>query len=227
MNNTPEEKQPSTTLREVIWKDLYDEFMNGYTGKLPISAKSFYEFLKLKSAPTSSLKWVGIDELVKKAVAHAKKHSYELNEDSYILGVEDTVEKLKSAPTEPDGEYWKKRCEAAEQVIYTGATHPEWNNRYNKWEALKSLPIKYEPKDDKQDEAKMENEIPRRIRMGKWTPAEKSIYDAMQEVEKLLPDTRHTEAVVLLSKAKDLIADVVDEKETHSFDKHHPLDMFD
>jgi len=58
----------------------------------------------------------------------------------------------------------------------------------------------------------MENEIPRRSRLDLNTPAEKAIYDAMQEVEKLPADVKLTEAVTLLAKAKDLVSDFVDEK---------------
>ena len=58
---------------------------------------------------------------------------------------------------------------------------------------------------------KMENnDTPRRIRIDLFTPAEKAIYDAMQEVEKMPPDTRLTEAVVLLYKAREKVADFVD-----------------
>lgn len=56
----------------------------------------------------------------------------------------------------------------------------------------------------------MENEIPRRNRLDLNVPAEKAIYDAMQEVEKLPADVRLTEAVTLLAKAKDLVSDFVD-----------------
>lgn len=56
----------------------------------------------------------------------------------------------------------------------------------------------------------MENEIPRRNRLDLNTPAEKAIYDAMQEVEKAGADVKLTEAINLLSKAKDLVADYVD-----------------
>lgn len=56
----------------------------------------------------------------------------------------------------------------------------------------------------------MENEIPRRNRLDLNVPAEKAIYDAMQEVEKLPADVRLTEAVSLLAKAKDLVSDFVD-----------------
>lgn len=58
----------------------------------------------------------------------------------------------------------------------------------------------------------MENEIPRRSRLDLNTPAEKAIYDAMQEVEKLPADVKLTEAVTLLAKAKDLVSDFVDAK---------------
>lgn len=58
----------------------------------------------------------------------------------------------------------------------------------------------------------MENEIPRRSRLDLNTPAEKAIYDAMQEVEKLPADVKLTEVVTLLAKAKDLVSDFVDEK---------------
>jgi hypothetical protein len=56
----------------------------------------------------------------------------------------------------------------------------------------------------------MENEIPRRNRLDLNVPAEKAIYDAMQEVEKLPADVKLTEAVTLLGKAKDLVSDFVD-----------------
>jgi hypothetical protein len=53
---------------------------------------------------------------------------------------------------------------------------------------------------------------PRRIRMDCWQPSELAIYNAMQEVEKPPADPRQTEAINLLSKAKELIADVIEEK---------------
>ena len=55
-----------------------------------------------------------------------------------------------------------------------------------------------------------ENNVPRRARLDLNTPAEKAIFDAMQEVEKLPADVKLTEAVNLLSKAKDLVSDFVD-----------------
>ena len=42
------------------------------------------------------------------------------------------------------------------------------------------------------------------------TPAERSIYDAIQEIEKVGADTRLTNAVVKLSEAKDCVADFID-----------------
>jgi len=58
----------------------------------------------------------------------------------------------------------------------------------------------------------MENEIPRRNRLGLNTPAEKAIYDAIQEVEKVGADPKLTDVVVMLGKAKDLLSDYVDGK---------------
>lgn len=42
------------------------------------------------------------------------------------------------------------------------------------------------------------------------TPAEKAIYDAVQEVEKMGADTRLTNAVVKLAEARESVADFVD-----------------
>lgn len=53
---------------------------------------------------------------------------------------------------------------------------------------------------------------PRRIRLDLMEPAEKAIQDAMQEVEKLPADPKLTDAVVLLSQAKDLVSDFIDTK---------------
>ncbi len=52
--------------------------------------------------------------------------------------------------------------------------------------------------------------IPRRIRVDLLTKAELAIRSAMNSVEDLPPDVRLTEAVVLLGKAKDKVADYVD-----------------
>jgi hypothetical protein len=54
-------------------------------------------------------------------------------------------------------------------------------------------------------------DIPRRIRLDKMTPAELAITDAMEAVEKLPGDVRLTEAVVLLDRARNLVADFVDD----------------
>lgn len=56
-----------------------------------------------------------------------------------------------------------------------------------------------------------ENEIPRRIRLDLFTPAEKAIYDAVREVEKAGAHEKLTEAVMLLQKSRELVADFVDE----------------
>lgn len=56
----------------------------------------------------------------------------------------------------------------------------------------------------------MSDEIPRRIRLDKFTPAERAIWDAIQAVEVVGADPLLTEAVILLGKAKDKVADYVD-----------------
>lgn len=56
----------------------------------------------------------------------------------------------------------------------------------------------------------MGNEIPRRNRIDHFTPAEKAIWDAIQEVEKAGANTFLTEAVILLQQAKDRVSDFVD-----------------
>jgi hypothetical protein len=57
---------------------------------------------------------------------------------------------------------------------------------------------------------------PRRIRMDLWSPAEKAIGNAVQEVEKMAADVRLTNAVILLLKARDLVADFIDNIESPS-----------
>jgi hypothetical protein len=52
--------------------------------------------------------------------------------------------------------------------------------------------------------------IPRRIQIDKFTPAEKAIFDALEEVEKTGIDVRLTEAVNLLKAAQNKVADFVD-----------------
>jgi hypothetical protein len=51
---------------------------------------------------------------------------------------------------------------------------------------------------------------PRRIRLDLNVPAELAIYNAIQEVEKLAPDVRLTNAVIKLAEAKELVADFID-----------------
>jgi hypothetical protein len=64
----------------------------------------------------------------------------------------------------------------------------------------------------------MNNEIPRRNRLDLNEPAELAIYNAVQEVEMAGADERLTEAVILLNKAKNLVADFIDER---TFSKAH------
>lgn len=52
--------------------------------------------------------------------------------------------------------------------------------------------------------------IPRRSYMHKWVPAEKAIFDAMLAVEYMPADPILTEAICLLQKARDKVADYVD-----------------
>lgn len=59
----------------------------------------------------------------------------------------------------------------------------------------------------------MSGESPRRNRMDLWKPSELAIFNALQEVEKMGADVRLTDAVILLSKAQDLVADYIDKKE--------------
>lgn len=55
-----------------------------------------------------------------------------------------------------------------------------------------------------------DSEIPRRIRLDKLTPAETAIVKAVEAVEEMPADTRLTEAVILLDRARDKVADFVD-----------------
>lgn len=55
----------------------------------------------------------------------------------------------------------------------------------------------------------------RRNRIDLMKPAELAIYNAMQEIEKIGADIRLTEAQVLLTKAKNLVADFIDENESN------------
>ena len=52
--------------------------------------------------------------------------------------------------------------------------------------------------------------FPRRNRIDLFTPAEKAIYDALLEVEKMPADTRLTESTILLNKAREKVADFID-----------------
>lgn len=59
---------------------------------------------------------------------------------------------------------------------------------------------------------KDENGFPRRSRLDLCEPAEKAIYDAVQEIEKLGADERLTNAVIKLAEARELVSDYIDEK---------------
>jgi UTP-glucose-1-phosphate uridylyltransferase len=52
---------------------------------------------------------------------------------------------------------------------------------------------------------------PRRNRMDKWYPAERAIWDAMQEIERMAADVRLTDAINKLKEAKELVGDFIDD----------------
>lgn len=54
------------------------------------------------------------------------------------------------------------------------------------------------------------NSFPRRNQMQQWVPAEWMIYDAVQQVESMGADVRLTDAVILLGRAQERVADFVD-----------------
>ena len=54
------------------------------------------------------------------------------------------------------------------------------------------------------------NKIPRRIDINRYVPAETAIREAILRVEAMPADVRLTDAVVLLSRAKDKVADFID-----------------
>ena len=56
----------------------------------------------------------------------------------------------------------------------------------------------------------LDNGIARRSFIPEWTPAELAISNAMEEVEKLGCSVLLTDAVVLLGKAKDKVADYIE-----------------
>lgn len=56
----------------------------------------------------------------------------------------------------------------------------------------------------------MSNDIPRRIRLDKFVPAETAIREAQRAVEAMPPDVRLTRAGIKLQEGRDLVADFVD-----------------
>jgi hypothetical protein len=73
-----------------------------------------------------------------------------------------------------------------------------------------------ERKEEKPKQTNNMNEIPRRIRIDLFTPAELAIYNAQQEVEKAGADVRLTKASILLSQAREAVADFVDDKKLYT-----------
>ena len=56
------------------------------------------------------------------------------------------------------------------------------------------------------------NDFPRSANLCYLTPSESLIWNAIQEVEKLGADVRLTNVVILLGQARDLLAEVIDER---------------
>lgn len=63
------------------------------------------------------------------------------------------------------------------------------------------------------------NNIQRRSRLDRMTPVERAIYDAIQAVEAAGAHPLLTKATLLLTEAKDAVADFVDGKTDDSVDK--------
>jgi hypothetical protein len=57
---------------------------------------------------------------------------------------------------------------------------------------------------------KRDPSIPRRAFMPEWCAAERAIFDAVQLVEQMGADVRLTDAVILLGKARERVADYID-----------------
>lgn len=55
-------------------------------------------------------------------------------------------------------------------------------------------------------------QIPRRIRVDMYEPAELAIRQAVAKVEDMGADERLTKAIQLLAQAKELVSDVIDER---------------
>jgi hypothetical protein len=55
-----------------------------------------------------------------------------------------------------------------------------------------------------------ENQIPRRSQLQKMVPAEKLIFEAIQEIEKMGANVLLSDAQLLLSQAKDKVSDFVE-----------------
>ena len=100
----------------------------------------------------------------------------------------------------PKCPYCGERVSTISDKPFDGAIYPDWKG-HNK--TCKNHPLNKQTMNTS-------NKVPRRMRIDLLTPVEKAIYDAMQEVEKLPADIRLTDAVNLLSQAKDKVSDYVD-----------------
>lgn len=61
------------------------------------------------------------------------------------------------------------------------------------------------------------SDIPRRVRIDHFSPAETAIYNAVKVIEDGPADTRLTQAVILLQRAREWVADFVDGIETERY----------
>lgn len=72
---------------------------------------------------------------------------------------------------------------------------------------------------------KIINGVPRRNRLDLMTYEERIIFQAMNEVESMGADTRLTEAVLLLAKAKDCVSDFIEDVK-EDYDKIHDVHYY-
>lgn len=63
-------------------------------------------------------------------------------------------------------------------------------------------------------------DVPRRSNFNQMSPAERAIFDAMQEVEEVGADERLTDAVIMLQHARDKVADYIDSLDPDEQNKH-------
>ena len=128
----------------------------------------------------------------------------DVNDHEFNPRAERTPTSSPSEPAMSDRERWAlmaSRRAAAEEALHPVAA--------SDWRSLADY-LRAPPQGGSVNETPDFGETPRRIRMDLWTPAERAIYDAIQAVEEAGADERLTDAVILLGRAKDRVADYVD-----------------